>query len=42
MRELMADTEMLDGILRDGVEKARSVSTPILQQTMQKVGFLQL
>ncbi len=40
MRELMADTTTLDAILHDGAEKARAVATPILRETMKRVGFL--
>ena len=42
MRELMADTTTLDGILHEGTEKARDISAPILKETMKRVGFLQL
>ncbi len=41
MRELMDDTAMLDGILREGAEKARAVAAPIMAETMKRVGFLQ-
>jgi tryptophanyl-tRNA synthetase len=42
MRELMDDTAMLDGILREGAEKARAVAAPIMAETMKRVGFLQV
>ena len=42
MRELMADTTMLDGILQEGTEKASAIAQPILKETMKRVGFLQI
>lgn len=42
MRELMADTTTLDALLRDGAERARAIASPILAQTMQRVGFLRV
>ena len=41
MRELMQDTTMLDGILRNGIEAANSIAQPILRETMQRIGFFQ-
>lgn len=42
MRELMADTAMLDALLKSGAERARAIATPILAETMKRVGFLQV
>ncbi len=42
MRALMDDSAYLDGILRQGAEKARAVATPIHQEVMKRVGFLQV
>lgn len=42
MRELMADTPMLDALLKSGAERARAIATPILAETMQRVGFLRV
>ena len=42
MRELMADTTMLDGILKEGAEKARSIAQPILDETKKRVGLLRV
>ncbi len=40
MRRLMADPAYVDGILRDGGEKARALSAPILREVYDAVGFL--
>lgn len=42
MRELMNDHSTLDAILRDGANRARAIATPILDATMQRVGFLRV
>ncbi|MFM9891043.1 MAG: tryptophan--tRNA ligase [Rickettsiales bacterium] len=42
MRELMADTAMLDALLKTGAERARTIAAPILAETMQRVGFLRV
>ena len=42
MRALMDDHTALDAILKAGAEKARAIATPILEQTMQRVGFLRV
>lgn len=39
MRELMQNTTLLDGILREGAEKARAIAAPILAATHALVGF---
>lgn len=40
MRELMADTAMLDGILKRGAEAANDTAQPILAEVKKRVGFL--
>ena len=40
MRRLMADPGYVDGVLRDGAERARALAEPVLQQTQDIVGFL--
>ena len=40
MRELMSDHTTLDAILKTGTEKARSIALPILAQTKQRIGLL--
>lgn len=42
MRELMNDHSTLDAILRDGANRARAIAQPILDATMQRVGFLRV
>jgi tryptophanyl-tRNA synthetase len=42
MRELMNDHSTLDAILKDGASRARAIAAPILEQTMQRVGFLRV
>ncbi len=37
--ELMASPETLDGILKNGAEKARSISVPFLKEIKRKIGF---
>ena len=40
MRRIMADPAYVDGILRDGIERANAISTPILREIQDVVGFL--
>jgi tryptophanyl-tRNA synthetase len=40
MKRLMNDKAEIDGILRDGAERARAISEPILRQVQDIVGFL--
>lgn len=40
MRRLMDDTAYVDGILRDGGEKARALSAPVIREVYDTVGFL--
>lgn len=40
MRELMADTAMLDAILKRGAEAANDTAQPILAEVKKRVGFL--
>lgn len=40
MRRLMADPDYVDGILRQGGEKARDLSAPVLREVYDAVGFL--
>jgi len=40
MNALMADTDALDAILRDGAAKANAIAQPILDDTKRLVGFL--
>jgi tryptophanyl-tRNA synthetase len=42
MRDLMNDHSTLDAILKDGATRARAIATPILEQTMTRVGFLRV
>lgn len=42
MRELQADTPMLDGILKRGAEAANDTAQPILAEVKKRVGFLQV
>lgn len=42
MRELMADTPMLDAILKRGAEAANRIAQPIKDDAMARVGFLKL
>jgi hypothetical protein len=42
MRELMNDHSTLDAILKDGAARARAIAQPILDATMQRVGFLKV
>jgi tryptophanyl-tRNA synthetase len=37
--ELMSSPETLDGILKNGAEKARAISTPFLKEIKRKIGF---
>ncbi|PZP84869.1 MAG: tryptophan--tRNA ligase [Azospirillum brasilense] len=41
MRELMADTTTLDGILKRGAQAANDAAQPVLRAVKQRVGFLQ-
>ena len=40
MRRIMADPTYVDGILRDGIERADVISSPILREIQDVVGFL--
>ena len=40
MRRLLADPGHVDGILRDGAERAAKIATPIVREVQQIVGFL--
>jgi tryptophanyl-tRNA synthetase len=40
MRRIMADLGYVDGILRDGIERANAISSPILREIQDIVGFL--
>ena len=40
MRRLMDDTARIDAVLRDGAERARALSRPILEKIHDVVGFL--
>jgi tryptophanyl-tRNA synthetase len=42
MRRLAADPGYIDGVLRDGAERANAIAAPILAETYRKVGFLQV
>lgn len=42
MRELQADTPMLDGLLKRGAEAANDTAQPILAEVKQRVGFLKV
>jgi len=39
-RRLLADTDHVDGILRNGAERAREIAAPILAEIHETVGFL--
>ncbi len=41
MRRLMNEPDELDGILRDGADRARSIAAPILAKTKEIIGFIQ-
>jgi len=41
MRRLMADPGYVDGVLRQGGERARALSAPVLREVYDVVGFLQ-
>ena len=41
MRRLMNDPAELDGILRDGANRAREIAAPIMTKTKEIVGFIQ-
>ena len=40
MRRIMADPDYVDGILRQGIERANDISRPILREIQEVVGFL--
>ena len=40
MRRLMADTSHIDAVLKDGAERARAMSEPIIAEIKETVGFL--
>ena len=40
MRRLLADPATIDGILRDGAEKARAIAAPIMEDVRRIVGFI--
>lgn len=40
MRRLSADTGYIDGVLRDGAEKARALSQPVMDEVFDIIGFL--
>ncbi len=40
MKRLLADPDEVDAVLRDGAERARAISAPILRQVEDIVGFL--
>lgn len=40
MRRLMADPGHIDGILREGAERAAALAEPVLKEAYQRVGFL--
>lgn len=40
MRRLMGDPGYVDGVLRDGAERARALAEPVLRQAQDIVGFL--
>ncbi len=40
MRRLMADPAHIDAILRDGAERARAITRPILEEVYDTIGFL--
>jgi len=42
MRELMQDETTLNALLKRGAEAANGIARPILKQTMQRVGFVQV
>ncbi|MSO92060.1 MAG: tryptophan--tRNA ligase [Rhodospirillales bacterium] len=42
LRRLQAAPDFVDGVLREGVEKARGISGPVLREVHEIVGFLRL
>ncbi len=40
MQRLMADPGYVDGVLRDGAERAAAMAEPILREVQEIVGFL--
>ncbi|MGO1119443.1 tryptophan--tRNA ligase [Rhodovibrionaceae bacterium A322] len=40
MRRMLDDTSYVDGVLKEGSEKANAIAAPILQEVYDKVGFL--
>ena len=42
MQRLMDDPAYVDGVLRDGAERATAIADPILHEAQRLVGFLQV
>jgi len=42
MQRLMADPDYVDGVLRDGAERAAAIADPILREAQRLIGFLQV
>ena len=42
MQRLMADPGYVDGVLRDGAERADAIAAPILREVQDLVGFLRV
>jgi tryptophanyl-tRNA synthetase len=40
MRRLLADPAEIDGILRNGAQKARAIATPVMEEVKKRVGFI--
>jgi len=40
MQRLMADPAHVDGVLKDGAERAEALARPILREVYEAVGFL--
>ena len=40
MKRLLADPAEIDGVLRDGAERARALSAPVMAEVKDVVGFL--
>ncbi len=40
MRRLLADTAYVDGVLRQGAERARALAAPVLREVQDTIGFL--
>jgi tryptophanyl-tRNA synthetase len=41
MQRLSGDTAYIDGVLRDGAERARAISAPVLREVYDTLGFVQ-